>query len=100
MSAVARIRAAADLDKTFCSPCPPLACVSRSQTTTERETQAGDAGAARTTSMADPTTFPEEHVGEPLVYRRVSGFAIAAVIVAACYAFLVLAACISGLSKG
>jgi len=50
--------------------------------------------------MADPTTFPEEHVGEPLVYRRISGFAIAAVIVAGCYAFIVLVACISGLSKG
>jgi len=62
--------------------------------------QAEDAGAARTTSMADPTTFPEEHVGEPLVYRRVSGFAIAGLIVAGCDALLVLFACISGLSRG
>jgi hypothetical protein len=50
--------------------------------------------------MADPTTFPEEHVREPLVYRRISGFAIAAVIVAACYALIVLIACVSGLSRG
>lgn len=50
--------------------------------------------------MADPTTFPEEHVSEPLVYRRLSGFAIAAVIVAGCDALIVLFAAISGLSKG
>src|SRR5947208_10532966 len=50
--------------------------------------------------MADSTTFPEEHVVEPLVYRRVSGFAIAAIIVACCYGLIVLIACVSGLSKG
>src|SRR5712692_10124582 len=50
--------------------------------------------------MADSTTFPEEHVVEPLVYRRVSGFAIAAIIVACCYGLIVLFACVSGLSKG
>ncbi len=50
--------------------------------------------------MADPTTFPEEHVTEPLVYRRISGFAIAAIIVAGFYALLVLIAGVSGLSRG
>lgn len=49
--------------------------------------------------MADPTTFPEEHVGEPLVYRHISGFAIAALIVACGYALIVLVACASGLHK-
>src|SRR5436309_14018166 len=55
---------------------------------------------ARDSFMADPTTFPEEHVREPLVYRRISGFAIAGLIVASCYGLIVVVACISGLSKG
>jgi hypothetical protein len=49
--------------------------------------------------MADPTTFPEEHVREPLIYRPISGFAIAAIIVAVSYALIVLLACIAGLSE-
>lgn len=32
--------------------------------------------------MAEPTTFPEEHVHEPLVYRRISGLALAGLILA------------------
>jgi hypothetical protein len=49
--------------------------------------------------MADPTTFPEEHVVEPVVYRHISGFAIAAIIVACGYAVIVLLFCIAGLAK-
>jgi hypothetical protein len=49
--------------------------------------------------MADPTTFPEEHVGEPIVYRPISGLAIAAVIVACSYALIVVLACVAGLSE-
>jgi len=50
--------------------------------------------------MADPSTFPEEHVGEPLVYRRISGFAIAGLITGGCYAVIVALACVSGLREG
>jgi hypothetical protein len=49
--------------------------------------------------MADPTTFPEEHVSAPLIYRPISGFAIAAIIVASGYALIVVLACIAGLSE-
>jgi hypothetical protein len=50
-------------------------------------------------SMADPTTFPEEHVREPLVYRHISGFAIASLIVACSYAAIVLVLCIAGVAR-
>jgi hypothetical protein len=40
--------------------------------------------------MAEPTTFPEEHVGESLVYRRISVFAIAGLVLACAFTFLVV----------
>jgi hypothetical protein len=49
--------------------------------------------------MADPTTFPEEHVREPVVYRHISGFAIASIIVACGYATIVLLLSISGIVR-
>jgi hypothetical protein len=42
--------------------------------------------------MAEPSTFPEEHVTAPLVYQRISGFAIAGLIVAVAYALSVAVA--------
>ena len=43
--------------------------------------------------MAEPTTFPEEHVQEPLVYRRLSILAIVSCVLAVLYgAFLLLEA--------
>jgi hypothetical protein len=49
--------------------------------------------------MAEPRTFPEEHVTAPLVYRRISGFAIAGLIVAVIYALIVVGAGLMGLSS-
>jgi hypothetical protein len=43
--------------------------------------------------MADPTTFPEETTSAPVVYRRLSGFAVASLVLAALFAVgLVMAA--------
>jgi hypothetical protein len=40
--------------------------------------------------MAEPTTFPEEHTSAPLIYRRISGFAIAGLAFALFFALYVL----------
>ncbi len=50
-------------------------------------------------AMADPTTFPEEHVSEPLVYRRISGFAIAAFAMACGFAVITVTLCSVGLIR-
>jgi hypothetical protein len=44
--------------------------------------------------MAEPTTFPEEHVVEPQVYQRVSGFALAGIIVASTFTLIMLVAAV------
>jgi hypothetical protein len=36
--------------------------------------------------MAEPTTFPEDHISEPVAYQRISAFAIAGLIIAIGYA--------------
>ncbi len=41
-------------------------------------------------AVAEPSTFPEEHVAEPLVYRRISGFAIAGLVVAAFFSLYIV----------
>jgi hypothetical protein len=45
--------------------------------------------------MAEPTTFPEEHIQEPIVYRRLSILAIVSCAVAVVYAVVVLFIAIS-----
>jgi hypothetical protein len=50
--------------------------------------------------MAEPTTFPEEHVSKPLVYRHISGYAIAGLIAGCFYALIVLVGCAAGLHAG
>jgi hypothetical protein len=50
--------------------------------------------------MAKPTTFPEEHVAEPMVYRRVSGFAIAGFSLAVLFALYLVIAGARGMYDG
>ena len=50
--------------------------------------------------MAEPATFPEEHVSNPLVYRRISGYAIAGLIAGCFYALIVLVWCAAGVRAG
>jgi hypothetical protein len=50
--------------------------------------------------MAKPTTFPEEHVSEPLVYRRISGFAIAGFALALGYALILVVLGARGMYDG
>jgi hypothetical protein len=46
--------------------------------------------------MAEPSTFPEEHVTPPVVYRRISGLAIASLTVALLFALCLLLGAITG----
>src|SRR5216684_3189869 len=47
--------------------------------------------------MAEPTTFPEEHVRELVVYRRISGFAITSLAFAVSFAVCLVMATLWGL---
>lgn len=49
--------------------------------------------------MADPSTYPEQRFAEPIVYRRISGYAIAGFAVAMAFVLLLLGVALLGLKS-